>query len=58
MFSAGTAQGRVRTGLHIDGRGSPGCRLGYTAQRLMGVEIESWGDQSNNTSNAISEILV
>jgi len=58
MFSAGTAQGRVRTGLHIDGRGSPGCRLGYTAQRLMGLEIESWGDQSNNTSNAISEILV
>lgn len=57
MFSAGTAGGRVRTGLHIDGRGTPGCRLGYTAQRLMGLEIASWGDKSNNTSSEIGEIL-
>ena len=28
MFSAGNAFGRVRTGLHVDGAGSPGCRLG------------------------------
>ena len=58
MFSAGTAGGRVKTGLHIDGDGSPGCRLGYTAQRLMGLDIESWGSKSNNTSSEISEILV
>lgn len=58
MFSAGTAGGRVKTGLHIDGGGSPGCRLGLTAQRLMGLEIDSWGDKSNNTSKVIGEILV
>lgn len=58
MFSAGTAGGRVRTGLHIDGAGSPGCRLGYTAQRLMGLSIDAWGTKSNNTSSEISEILV
>lgn len=58
MFSAGTAGGRVKTGLHIDGGGSPACRLGYTAQRLMGLDIESWGDKSNNTSSEVSEILV
>lgn len=58
MFSAGTAGGRVRTGLHIDGRGTPGCRLGYTAQRLMGLEIASWGDKSNHTSSPIGEVLV
>jgi hypothetical protein len=58
MFSAGTAQGRVRTGLHINGGGSPGCRLGYTAQRLMGLDIPSWGDKSNKTSKEIGEILV
>ncbi|MEE4360624.1 MAG: DUF1552 domain-containing protein [Pseudomonadales bacterium] len=58
MFSAGNAFGRVRTGLHIDGGGSPGCRLGYTAQRLMGLDIESWGTKSNNTSKEIGEILV
>jgi hypothetical protein len=58
MFSAGTAGGRVKTGLHLDGGGTPGCRLGYTAQRLMGLDIASWGDKSNTTSQEISEILV
>ena len=58
MFSAGTAGGRIKTGLHIDGGGTPGCRLGFTAQQLMGLDIQSWGDKSNNTSSAISEILV
>lgn len=57
MFSAGRAGGRVKTGLHIDGGGSPGCRLGYTAMRLMGVDVPSWGDKSNNTSDEIGEIL-
>ncbi|MFK7831069.1 MAG: DUF1552 domain-containing protein [Congregibacter sp.] len=58
MFTAGTAGGRVKTGLHLDGGGTPGCRLGYTAQRLMGLDIPSWGDKSNNTSQEIGEILV
>ena len=58
MFSAGNAFGRVRTGLHLDGGGTPGCRLGYTAQRLMGVELPSWGTKSNQTSSEIGEILV
>lgn len=58
MFSAGTAGGRVRTGLHIDGGGSPGCRLGFTAMKLMGVDVPSWGDKSNKTSKEIGEILV
>lgn len=57
MFSAGRAGGRIKTGLHIDGGGSPGCRLGYTAMRLMGVDVPSWGDKSNNTSDEIGEIL-
>ncbi|MDA0995077.1 MAG: DUF1552 domain-containing protein [Proteobacteria bacterium] len=57
MFSAGNAGGRVKTGLHIDGGGTPGCRLGYTAMRLMGLDVPSWGDKSNNTSKEIGEIL-
>lgn len=57
MFSAGNAGGRVKTGLHIDGGGSPGTRLGYTAMRLMGLETTFWGNQSNTTSNEIGEIL-
>ena len=58
MFSAGNAGGRVKTGLHIDGGGSPGTRLGYTAMRLMGLEVPNWGNQSNTTSSEIGEILV
>ncbi len=57
MFSAGRAGGKLKTGLHIDGGGTPGCRLGYTAMRLMGLDVPSWGDKSNNTSKEIGEIL-
>ena len=57
MFSAGNAGGRVKTGLHIDGAGTPGCRLGYTAMRVMGLDVPSWGDKSNKTSKEISEVL-
>jgi hypothetical protein len=58
MFSAGSAGGRIKTGLHIDGGGTPGTRLGYTMMKTLGVDIPSWGTQSNNTSKEISEILV
>ncbi len=58
MFSAGRAGGRVKTGLHIVGDGTPGTRLGYTAMRVMGLDIPYWGDQSNKTSKEIGEILV
>ncbi len=57
MFTAGRLGGRVKTGLHIDGGGSPGTRLGYTAQKLMGLDIAAWGDKSNNTSKEVGEIL-
>jgi uncharacterized protein DUF1552 len=58
MFTAGTAGGRIKTGLHIDGGGSQGTRLGFTALRLMGVDLPSWGTQSNATAREISDILV
>jgi hypothetical protein len=58
MFTAGTAGGRIKTGLHIDGGASQGTRLGLTAMRLMGVDLPSWGTQSNTTSHEIGDILV
>lgn len=58
MFSAGNAGGRIKTGLHIDGGGTPGTRLGYTLMKTLGVDVPSWGTQSNNTSKEIGEILV
>jgi hypothetical protein len=57
MFTAGRAGGRVKTGFHIDGKGEPGTRLGYTVQRIMGVEVNSWGNGSNKAANEIGEIL-
>jgi hypothetical protein len=58
MFTAGSLNGSVRTGLHIDGKGEPGTRLGYTVQRLMGLPITSWGQGSMQATREISEIVV
>jgi hypothetical protein len=58
MFTAGTAGGKIKTGLHIQGTGDPGTRLGYTLMKLMGLDIPSWGKLSNTTSKDIGEILV
>ncbi|HCX13953.1 MAG TPA: hypothetical protein DGZ24_01395 [Rhodospirillaceae bacterium] len=57
MFSAGRAGGRIKTGLHIDGNGTTGCRLGYTMMQAVGLDIPHWGNQSNQTSQEISEIV-
>lgn len=58
IFTAGRCGGAVRTGLHIDGKATTGCRVGYTALKLMGVDKPSWGVNSNNTSQEVGEILV
>lgn len=58
VFTAGRAGGKVKTGLHIDLKGTAGTRVGYTALRLMGVQAPSWGTRSNETSNEVGEILV
>ena len=57
VVPAGRAGGRVKTGLHIDAKGTAATRVGYTALRLMGVDKPSWGVNSNNTSREIGEIL-
>jgi hypothetical protein len=57
-FTAGRAGGKVKTGLHVPVAGGSVARLGYTVQRVMGLEIPSWGTRSNNTSKEFGEILV
>jgi hypothetical protein len=57
-FTAGRAGGKVKTGIHVDGGGSTVARVGYTTMKVMGVDINSWGTKSNNTSKQVSEILV
>ena len=58
MFTAGRAGGRVKTGLHIDMKGTSYAKMGFTAMRTMGMDISSFGDRSNTSTSEISEILV
>jgi hypothetical protein len=57
VMTAGAAGGRVKTGLHVVGAGSPASRIGLTLQQVMGVSIDKWGTGSLETKKAISEIL-
>ena len=55
--TAGRAGGKVKSGLHVKADGQTIARLGYTIQRVMGLDINSWGARSNNTSKELGEIL-
>jgi hypothetical protein len=57
IFTAGTAGGRLKTGLHVKAEGDSATRVGYTLQRAFGVPNSSWGTESNETSKPFTEIL-
>jgi hypothetical protein len=57
-FTAGRAGGRVKTGLHVDAGETGVTRVGYTALRIMGLELQGWGVKSNMTSKPFNEIVV
>lgn len=58
MLIAGRANGKIRTGLHIDGNGDPVTRVGLTVQQVLGVPAASWGAGSMQTSKSVTEIMV
>ena len=58
MFTAGRAGKKLKTGIHVDGKHEAATRLGYTCMKVFGLDIASWGAQSNNTSKEIGEILI
>lgn len=58
MMTAGTAGGRIKTGIHVDGRGSPGTRVGLTALQAMGLKTGAWGANSLKTSQPVGEVIV
>ncbi len=58
MFTAGRAGGRIKTGLHVEGGGTPSTRLGLTAMKVFGLDVEAWGAQSNTTNKEVGDILV
>ncbi|MBW8783912.1 MAG: DUF1552 domain-containing protein [Novosphingobium sp.] len=57
MMTAGSAGGRVKTGIYVDGQGSPVSRVGLTIQQAYGVPVDRWGTKSMETNKALSEML-
>ncbi|MCX7863877.1 MAG: DUF1552 domain-containing protein [Novosphingobium sp.] len=57
MMTAGSAGGRMKTGIYIDGEGTPVSRVGLTLQQIMGVSVDRWGSKSMETSKTISEMI-
>lgn len=57
MMTAGSGGGRIRTGLHIGGEGTPVSRVGLTLQQVMGVSVDKWGTDSMMTNKPIAEMV-
>lgn len=58
MMLAGRAGGKIKTGIHIPGKGTPASRVGLTMQLLMGVPVDAWGTGSLRTNKPVSELFV
>ena len=57
VFTAGSAGGRLKTGLHISAEGDAATRVGFTIQKALGVVTNKWGVESNEVSTPFSEVL-
>ena len=55
--TAGSAGGRIKTGLHVNAEGDTVSRVGFTLQQVLGVPSASWGTESNRATRVFSEIL-
>ncbi len=57
MMIAGSASGRLRTGLHVRGGASPTSRVALTLQQAFGVPASTWGVGDNETRSPVTELL-
>ena len=58
MLLAGSASGRMKTGIHFAGASTTVSRVGLTIQQVMGLSVDRWGADSNMTNKPISEFIV
>ena len=58
VMLAGSAGGRIRTGMHVSVKREPVSRIALTAMQAVGVQVESFGTLSMQTKKPISELLV
>ena len=58
VFTAGSASGRMKTGLHISAEGDACTRVGLTIQQALGLYASNWGSETNHVTKPFSEVLV
>ncbi len=56
MF-AGSAGGRVKSGVHIEGKGEPVTRLALTAMQAVGLAQDRFGSGSMETKKPLTEVF-
>ena len=57
LMTAGKAGGLIKTGMHVDGNGTPGTRVGLTAMRAMGLKFGEWGVGAMNVQQSVDEVV-
>ncbi|NKB32739.1 MAG: DUF1552 domain-containing protein [Pseudomonadales bacterium] len=57
VFTAGSAGGRLKTGIHVAAEGDAATRVGLTVQKALGVVSNRWGTDSNEVTTPFSEVL-
>ena len=57
MMTAGSGGGRIKTGIYVDGMGTPVSRVGLTLQQVMGVALDRWGTKSMETNKPLGELV-
>jgi hypothetical protein len=56
-MTAGSAGGRLKTGIHVATNGDPVSRIGLTMQQAMRLPVERWGVGTMETNQPISQLL-
>ncbi|MGD8316124.1 MAG: DUF1552 domain-containing protein [Myxococcales bacterium] len=57
ILLAGSAGGKLRTGLHVRGAGSPTSRAALTLQQTFGLGVATWGIGDIQTSAPIGDLV-
>ncbi len=57
IFTAGGANGGMKTGLHVAAEGDPCTRVTLTCQQAMGLPVREWGAGANTVNRALTEVL-
>ena len=57
VMTAGAAGGRLKTGIHVAGRGDAVSRIGLTVQQALGMSVDHWGTGAMQTAKPVSEIV-